>query len=1170
LKVRSLEAVGQILSCPKCGGMVHAAPPPGWKPPEPGSTSDSASGPISASDSSVTGGSRAATPAPTAQSSTTPLPAARRTDAAPLAKEPVSATPAGAWTTDPAAFEKQIAARPPEPRRSLSGSMTQESLIGPAEVAAGASAPPAATSALPAPTAPTWLPWMCVPLAGALSAATMWWWLATSSPQEPTLPTSNDPTVATIADNEPATEPSSPASAPQLSWVPTNTHCVVSLQPAALRAVASASRLVDRVAPWWAPSTAALYAALELRPDQVRRITWIDPNLAKSPAVTPERTLCVVELREPLANMQKWLSRFEKVPHATGSTFFYRAPAVRWPQPLVLLDPQTVAIGPIERLVSLGAPHLEAPAQTQPGVDKLLRSMALDAPVLFAVDLVAARHAEAGEFMFPTELWGIRRNDWLVLRDLPTTAGLTLAMSDAAQCRLTLVCETDSDAQQVRAAADAVVAGLKHTIGAERAALVKNLASVPLTTATADQLDLLLGAAQATLETLKCEVRQQSVVLDAALAGPLPRIAEAALAGTSALELTRLAAARTSDEDHQRRLLEALKAHNTQQHSYPAGAAGAALLNPETRLSWIATLLPYYGQFEWHRELKFGRPWNDVDNQPITRRPLDAVINPALGLSTTAAGYPVTHYVGVAGLGADAATLDAHDPRAGVFGYNRRIAPEQIADGAAYTIAVAGVSGKLGPWAAGGESTVRAFTTRPYIDGPDGFGSGQPQGLLVGMADGSVRWISKDVDPEVLEALVTVHGSETIDERRRAALGWLTIDKRHVQPADEPPAPAEVAPAPMPPAAAVVVAPAEPPRTDVADRLADPVPAVDFKLVPLGEFIEFVSQMSTLPITIDLDALVEAGVHPDDKISVTLAASTVGKMLENVLATCGLVYVVQDGQVVVTHPRRKAQTSETVRYEVDDLLGHDPQELVKLVTQFVEPGTWAALGGHGTAKLDGTSLVVRQSALVQSQVETLLEKLRTSRGLPLRSTAPAGRFTLTTRSARARAKLATPVTVNFRDATALGRVIDYLQSAAQVQLPIDGMALVAVGRTAQSPATLLAAETPLSTALDQMLAPLGLAWRAIDEHAIQITSGQVVSDHCELEFYRASDLLKGATASESLVEHVQTSVAPNSWLDAGGAGAIRFDAASKCLLVWQSQPIQRQVEAWLEAQRSKK
>ena len=58
---------------------------------------------------------------------------------------------------------------------------------------------------------------------------------------------------------------------------------------------------------------------------------------------------------------------------------------------------------------------------------------------------------------------------------------------------------------------------------------------------------------------------------------------------------------------------------------------------------------------------------------------------------------------------------------------------------------------------AGGEATVRGLTQRPYINGPDGFGSGQPDGMLAGMADGSVRFLTKNMAPVVLEQLARIN-----------------------------------------------------------------------------------------------------------------------------------------------------------------------------------------------------------------------------------------------------------------------------------------------------------------------------------------------------------------------------------------------------------------------------
>ena len=134
---------------------------------------------------------------------------------------------------------------------------------------------------------------------------------------------------------------------------------------------------------------------------------------------------------------------------------------------------------------------------------------------------------------------------------------------------------------------------------------------------------------------------------------------------------------------------------------FPEGAAGGAvMLKPETRLSWIAELLPYLGHADWHVEP--GYDWNNSHNQPVTKRPLPEVVNPAFGPATSPDGYPVTHYVGVAGVGEDAAQLPADHARAGMFGYGRQTRQQDLVRGGANTIAVLGVQDQCGPWAQGG------------------------------------------------------------------------------------------------------------------------------------------------------------------------------------------------------------------------------------------------------------------------------------------------------------------------------------------------------------------------------------------------------------------------------------------------------------------------------------
>ena len=66
----------------------------------------------------------------------------------------------------------------------------------------------------------------------------------------------------------------------------------------------------------------------------------------------------------------------------------------------------------------------------------------------------------------------------------------------------------------------------------------------------------------------------------------------------------------TCDEANQRQLLSGLNGYQKAEGHFPQAASGAAVLAADTRLSWIATLLPYYGHGDWHRRLEFGYGWN--------------------------------------------------------------------------------------------------------------------------------------------------------------------------------------------------------------------------------------------------------------------------------------------------------------------------------------------------------------------------------------------------------------------------------------------------------------------------------------------------------------------------------------------------------------------------------
>jgi hypothetical protein len=541
--------------------------------------------------------------------------------------------------------------------------------------------------------------------------------------------------------------------------------------------------------------------------------------------------------------------------------------------------------------------------------------------------------------------------------------------------------------------------------------------------------------------------------------------------------------------------------------------------------------------------------------------------------------------VGLAGLGADAGNLKPGDPRAGVFGFGRVTRPQEIAKGASNTMALLGVTRRLGSWASGGEATVRPLTTRPYVNGPDGFGSGQPDGMLAGMADGSVRFISKDVDPEVLEQLATLGGKKEVTV--------AALDLRPRQPGPLAPAATPAGAGSSPPNAA-----AKPPEkakadevnallhelthqagpnegpgankvkldVDVSARLEDRIAGFEWTGKPLGAGVDQAATLLGSPVTFDIDAMEQLGVGLDDPVSVSLHQTSVGGILEAMLAQRGLIYRVSDGLVLATGPDSRRTALNPVRYTVSDLAGTqkaDLEELARRLRKLVAPESWQEAGGRGTIEVADGALRIVATDLVHYQILRFCEKLRVARGRPLRSRYPAAMFSLATRLDRVQAKLREPVTLNFHEPASLSEIVGQLTQQTTAKIVVDWLALAADGKPPQVEATLRADHRPLAEALDQMLRPLGLTVRAVSATVLQVTTAKAAAARRELEFYPLAGLVSPGVTAEAIQQRIKTEAAAASWSDAGGAGVIDFDPPSQCLLVLQSPPVQAQVEALL-------
>lgn len=268
------------------------------------------------------------------------------------------------------------------------------------------------------------------------------------------------------------------------------------------------------------------------------------------------------------------------------------------------------------------------------------------------------------------------------------------------------------------------------------------------------------------------------------------------------------------------------------------------------------------------------RSWNDPANDLFVRQRAAGLLNPAVAAVASENGYPAGHYVGVAGVGADAALLPKSNPRAGIFGVNRRTTRDDIRDGTSNTLMVLGVDQAPDSWASGA-GAVRGLSAEPYLHGPDRFGTGQVDGMHVLMADGSVKFLAAQTDPKLM--------------RRMAAMAdGLPLD------ASVPGEPTDPAPAVVSPVDVPITVEVTPDRTGYDYQRNLSVPLSRFQTpqpVPLRNLLRQLAEMSAMPI--DLGD-VAADIALDEPVLIDLKQTTIRGVLEECLKPAKLSFTADE------------------------------------------------------------------------------------------------------------------------------------------------------------------------------------------------------------------------------------------------------------------------------------
>ncbi|HEY1066668.1 MAG TPA: hypothetical protein VGE52_11185, partial [Pirellulales bacterium] len=151
---------------------------------------------------------------------------------------------------------------------------------------------------------------------------------------------------------------------------------------------------------------------------------------------------------------------------------------------------------------------------------------------------------------------------------------------------------------------------------------------------------------------------------------------------------------------------------------------------------------------------------------------------------------------------------------------------------------------------------------------------------------------------------------------------------------------------------------------------------------------------------------------------------------------------------------------------------------------------------------------------------------------------------------------------NFKD-DALEKILRYFERQAEMNLLVDNLALAQVGLTPDVKTTLSGVkDEPIWMALERLLDPLGLAYRAIDQQTLQITSRNALLEQFDLEAYKISDLVPDKFPLDDFLAKLQALIEPGSWGEFN-PGAVVYDAQSGTMFVRHHQIAQGQIEDWL-------
>ncbi len=382
--------------------------------------------------------------------------------------------------------------------------------------------------------------------------------------------------------------------------------------------------------------------------------------------------------------------------------------------------------------------------------------------------------------------------------------------------------------------------------------------------------------------------------------------------------------------------------------------------------------------------------------------------------------------------------------------------------------------------------------------------------------------------------------------------------------------------------------PGEVPMIDIPAKLELPLAEMKLDNVPLLTVLRTFEFLTGVSFTLDLDEFRCRGIRVDTPVVGHFAENKVGDILSKILEPLSLQPILEDRQILVTVPderknsiiERRFDISDLVRTSTSDAEKFTPERLGDIVRRLVDPVGFAdsptplPTEPQPSLTVDGDTLVVRHRLSKLDAALRILEQLRVIRGV--------GQTTEVVGEDLAPEvfcwdRVMQPMTLNYYQPTALAGVLEQIEAKTGLRILVDHRALhrslIPLERLT---ATVRCNQGTVNEALENLLSSIDVAtltYRMVEKDVLEITTAQEARrpEKMSIEVHRyetPEKPLPDGETPEDLVKSIRSALEPGSWYDSTaaetlGRGDVIVDAASGCLLVRQSQPVQRKLRLWL-------